>query len=99
MAASLILNQKLLWAADSNNRSITDEKFSVTLKVILFNDSRPGLLKDEGVVDMSEVVALLDAHIGQEVMEAIITHIDALRADLSRRQQEGAAVPLSSVSL
>jgi len=69
------------------------------MKLVLFNDGRPGLLRDDDLVDISEVVAPLGVRVGQEAMEAIITHIDELRDDLSRLQQEGAAVPLSSVSL
>ena len=69
------------------------------MKFVLFNDGRPGLLRDGGVVDISEVVATLNARSGQEAMEAIITHIDDLRADLSRQLEEGVAVPLANVSL
>lgn len=69
------------------------------MKLVLFNDGRPGLLRDDGVVDISDLVGPLGARTGQEAMEAIITRIDDLRGDLSHLQQEGAALPLSSVSL
>ena len=69
------------------------------MKFVLFNDSRPGLLRDDGVVDISDVVGPLGARVGQEAMEAIISHIDDLRADLLHLEQEGMAVPLSGVSL
>ena len=59
------------------------------MKLVLFNDNRPGLLRDDGVVDISDVVALLGASGGQEAMEAIITHLDSLRAELSRLEREG----------
>ena len=69
------------------------------MKLVLFNDGRPGLLRDDGVVDVSQVVGPAGARGGQEAMEAIITHMDDLRAELSRIEKEGDAVPLSSVTL
>ncbi|MFQ6026881.1 MAG: fumarylacetoacetate hydrolase family protein [Dehalococcoidia bacterium] len=69
------------------------------MKLVLFNGGRPGLLRDDGVVDISDAVAPLGASSGQQAMEAIITHIDDLRAELSRLEREGNAVPLTEVSL
>ena len=60
---------------------------------------RPGLLRGDAVVDISDVISPFGAQAGQEAMEAIITHMDDLRAELSRLETEGNAVPLSSVSL
>lgn len=69
------------------------------MKLVLFNDDRPGLLRDDSVVDISAVVSPLGAQVGQEAMAAIITHMDDLRAELSRLEKDGNAVPLASVSL
>jgi len=69
------------------------------MKFVLFNDNRPGLLKDDGVVDLREAVRPLGASNGQEAMEAIITHMDDLAEELSRLQQEGEVLPLAQVSL
>ena len=69
------------------------------MKFVLFNDNRPGLLREDGVVDISDLVSPLGASQGQAAMEAIITHIDDLRADLSQRESAGDAVPLAQVSL
>ena len=69
------------------------------MKLVLFNDSRPGLLRDDGVVDISDVVAPLGARSGQDAMKAIITHYDEISSELSRLQREGSVVPMSSVSL
>jgi 2-keto-4-pentenoate hydratase/2-oxohepta-3-ene-1,7-dioic acid hydratase in catechol pathway len=69
------------------------------MKIVLFNDNRPGVLKDDGVVDLSEVVRPLGASNGQEAMEAIITHMNDLAGELSRLQQEGEMLPLAQVSL
>jgi 2-keto-4-pentenoate hydratase/2-oxohepta-3-ene-1,7-dioic acid hydratase in catechol pathway len=69
------------------------------MKFVLFNDNRPGLLKDDGVVDLREAVRPLGASHGQEAMEAIITHMDDFTGELSRLQQEGEVLPLAQVSL
>ena len=69
------------------------------MKLVLFNDGRPGLLTDGGVIDVSEVVRSTGARGGQEVMEAIITNMDDLRSELSRLEKEGDAIPLSNVTL
>ena len=69
------------------------------MKIVLFNDGRPGLLRNDGVVDISDAVGRLGVSKGQEAIEAIISNMDTLRAELSRLEQEGSAVPLSSVSL
>jgi hypothetical protein len=69
------------------------------MKFVLFNDHRPGLLQDDGVVDLSGVVRPLGASNGQAAMEAIITHMDDLAGELSRLQQEGEVVPLVQASL
>ena len=69
------------------------------MKLVLFNGGRPGLLKDGGVVDISDVVSSLGVQAGQEAMESIITHMDSLRDDLSRTERDGSVTPLSEVSL
>ncbi len=61
------------------------------MKFVLFDDGRPGLLRDDGVVDISDVVEKLGAREGQAAMETIITQIDALRADLSHLDWQGSA--------
>ena len=69
------------------------------MKLVLFNDGRPGLLRDGSVVDISHVAGQLGAPVGQDSMEAIISHIEDIRAELSRLEMEGTALPLSDVSL
>jgi hypothetical protein len=64
------------------------------MKLVLFTDNRPGLLKDDVVVDLSEIIRPLGASNGQEAMEATMTHIDDLAGELSRLQQEGEVLPL-----
>ena len=69
------------------------------MKFVLLENSRPGLLKERGVIDIGNVVRELGARDGQEAIEAIITNLDAIRPELSRLEQEGEVVPLSSVAL
>lgn len=69
------------------------------MKLVLFDEGRPGLLQADGVVDISNVVAPLGARTGQRAMEAIITHMDDLRTELSRLEREGDTVPLADVAL
>jgi len=69
------------------------------VKLILFNDGRPGLLTDGGVIDASQVVGPSGARGGQEAMVAIITKLDDLRLELLRLEKEGDVVPLSNVTL
>ena len=51
------------------------------MKFVLFNDHRPGLLQDSGVVDLSEAIHPLGARNGQEAIETIITHMDELAGE------------------
>ena len=67
------------------------------MKFVLYDDGRPGVRRDDGGVDISGVTGPLGASSGQAAMEAIITNIDDMQADLTRLQTEGSAVPLSSV--
>ena len=69
------------------------------MKFVCFNEGRPGLLTDRGVVDLSDVVRPVGASGGQDAMAAIIANYDSLRQDIARLAIEGNAVPLSSVTL
>ena len=69
------------------------------MKFVLFNDDRPGLLRDDGVVDLSEAIRPLGASHGQEAIEAMMAHMDELAEVLSRLQQEGETTPLAQVTL
>ncbi len=69
------------------------------MKFVLYNDYRPGLLKGEGVVDISDAVSEVIGRNGQETMEGIITHYDALMPALEQALRTGTETPLSSVQL
>jgi 2-keto-4-pentenoate hydratase/2-oxohepta-3-ene-1,7-dioic acid hydratase in catechol pathway len=69
------------------------------MKLVVFNEGRPGLLTDRGVVDVTELVRPHGASGGQDAMRSLITHFDELRPDLARLAMEGDAIPLSDVTL
>ena len=69
------------------------------MKLVLFNNGLPGLLRDDGVVDISDVAGRVGARNGQGAMEGIITHMDSIHAELSSLGREGTPVPMSGVSL
>ncbi|HAL49262.1 MAG TPA: fumarylacetoacetate hydrolase [Dehalococcoidia bacterium] len=69
------------------------------MKFVLFNDGRPGLLRDEGVIDISLAVDPGGAVRGQEAMEAVIVRIEELRPELSRMEHEGDVIGLADVTL
>lgn len=76
------------------------------MKLALFDDYKPGVLKGDAVVDASSMVpgkidlpAGMGARAGQLRMEQVIEHFDALRPDLLRLQNEGNAIPLAQVRL
>lgn len=66
------------------------------IKLVIFNEGRPGLLTDRGVVDVSALVRPLGGH---DAMQALITRYEELKPELLRLAAEGAAKPLSAVTL
>ena len=69
------------------------------MKLLLFNDGRPGVLRGDGVVDITSAVRAVTTARGQEAMQAIIANFDKLHSELVRLQRNGKTVPLSSVKL
>lgn len=69
------------------------------MKLVLYDDYKPGLLKGDHVIDISRVVQPAAGRNGQETMEGIIANFDSLRSDLTRQLSEGKEVPLASVRL
>ena len=69
------------------------------MKLVLYNDYRPGILRDDSVVDISGAVAHLPSGSPQELVQSIIQHYTALRPELERLGAKGSGVPLSSVRL
>ena len=66
------------------------------INLVIFNEGRPGLLTERGVVDVSALTRPLG---GQDAMQVLITRYDELKPELERLAAEGAAQPLSAVTL
>jgi 2-keto-4-pentenoate hydratase/2-oxohepta-3-ene-1,7-dioic acid hydratase in catechol pathway len=69
------------------------------MKFVVFNEGRPGLLTDRGVVDLSSVTRPLGHSAGHDAMQALISHYDELKPELTRLAAEGEATPLANVTL
>jgi 2-keto-4-pentenoate hydratase/2-oxohepta-3-ene-1,7-dioic acid hydratase in catechol pathway len=63
---------------------------------VIFNEGRPGLLTERGVVDVSALVRPLGGH---DAMVALMTRYEELKPELARLAAEGAAQPLAAVTL
>lgn len=66
------------------------------MRLVVFNEGRPGILANRGVIDASSLVAPLGGHDG---MRTIIQRFEELKPRLETLAGEGAAVPLESVQL
>ena len=69
------------------------------MKLVLFDDYKPGLLKGNSVIDISGATQRVAGKSGQETMQGIITDFEALRPELNRQLSEGKEIPVSSVKL
>lgn len=69
------------------------------MKLVLYNDYRPGAVTDRGVVDLSPALAAVGDLTAAEVMPALIAHFDYLRDEIDEQAETGEAVPLASVQL
>lgn len=68
----------------------------VSMKLVVFNEGRPGVLTNRGVVDASNLMSPLGGHDG---MRTLIEQFEELEPRLATLAVEGAAVPLESVQL
>jgi len=73
-----------------------ESKGGAGIKLVIFNEGRPGLLTERGVVDLSALTRPLGGH---DAMQTIITRYDELKPELTRLAAEGTAQPLSAVTL
>lgn len=76
------------------------------MKLVLFQDSqapasgaRPGLLRADRVVDISETARRSESRSPQELMQTLIDHFDSLRPELERLAASRDGVPLSRARL
>ena len=60
---------------------------------------RPGVLTDQGIVDVSEATAHLAAHSPQHLMAQIIDHFDEMRPAFERLADTAEPLPLAAVRL
>jgi len=65
------------------------------MKLVLFNEHRPGLLKGDNVVDISSQVTV--GRTGQETLVNIIENWDSLKPRLETYLAGQTGVPLASV--
>jgi 2-keto-4-pentenoate hydratase/2-oxohepta-3-ene-1,7-dioic acid hydratase in catechol pathway len=66
---------------------------------VLYNDYKPGLLKGDGVVDISAAAKDVIGRNGQETMEGIITHFESLRPAFQKALDSGPVIPLAQAKL
>ena len=83
-------------AAPQGSKREAREKGFGKINLVIFNEGRPGLLTERGVVDVSALVRPLGGH---DAMQALITRYDELKPELTRLAAEGAAQPLAAVTL
>lgn len=73
------------------------------MKIVRFEDAagaiKPGILTDQGVVDVSVVTAGLEAYNPQRLMESLIDNFDQLKPELDAAVAAGPALPLDIVNL
>ena len=69
------------------------------MKIVLFDDDRTGLVRGDGVIDVTAAVQDVKGRNGQESMEGLIANFDSLRPALERQLNEGTEVPCSDARL
>ena len=69
------------------------------MKIGFYDDFRPCILKDDGVVDITDEVKSMDEGSPQLLMESIISNFEALRPKLEQLSSSGTTIPLGNVRL
>ena len=69
------------------------------MKIGFYNDFQPCIVKDDGVVDISDAVGHLSISSPQRYMERIIANFGELRGALDAAESGGAVIPMSDVQL
>ena len=69
------------------------------MKLVLYDDFNPGILKGDTVVDIASVVAHLEGGHGQHLMEGIIDSFGSPQPELEKVAKTARALPLSEVRL
>ena len=68
------------------------------MKLVLYDDYKPGLIRDDQVIDVTDIVGM-QGRGGQETMAAIITDYERLQPEFERRLGQAQGVPLVGVQL
>ena len=69
------------------------------MKIGFYDDFRPCVVTERGVVDVSDVVGAGDSGTPQLLLESIIRNFDQLRPELEAAAESGDALPLDQVRL
>ena len=68
------------------------------MKIGFYDDFRPCVVTERGVVDVSDVVGAGDSGTPQLLLESIIRNFDQLRPALEAAAESGDALPLDQVA-
>lgn len=66
------------------------------MQFILFNNGKPGLLRDDQVIDIGKVI---ENRTGQEAMTYIITNLDQIRSDIDSFADKATSVTVTEVTI
>ena len=69
------------------------------MKIGFYDDFRPCILKEDGVVDITDDVKHLDDGSPQLLMEGIISNFESLRPKLEELQSNGTLIPMRGVRM
>jgi 2-keto-4-pentenoate hydratase/2-oxohepta-3-ene-1,7-dioic acid hydratase in catechol pathway len=69
------------------------------MKLVLFNDGKPGLMREDGIVDITEVIGSITSNTGHQAMKDIISNISSIKSDLEEIEKSGVAIPLSTATI
>ena len=69
------------------------------MKLAFFNDYQLGVIKENGIVDISDALSSISYHTPQELIRMVIEDFDNLRPAIADAAENGTATALESVSL
>lgn len=69
------------------------------MKIGFYDEFRPCVLKENGVIDISEIVTHLQISSPQIFMQRIIVNFEELRQDIQKIHDQGTVIPLDQVRL
>jgi hypothetical protein len=69
------------------------------MRYVFYNDFQPGLIREEEVVDISDVLSVKPFHTPQMIVEKFIIDYDQIVPELEKALKEKKGVPLKDVML